>query len=209
MLRSLLISIISCAALMATAQSQATGEALKSTPGRLELLEIPITDDFAKAEAGELARWRSMAAAGDPEAQSRLASMYYLGQGAPLDWNEAQAWLRKASAGGDRDAQTRLGIMCFLGQGGPRDVAESIKWFRRAAEQGEPHAQGCMGVAYAVGAGVPRDLVEAYYWLYQAKAGGDRGADAPFQRVKELLSPAEIQEINRRAAQAILDRGPE
>lgn len=206
MLRSLLILIIPFAALLATTQSQAPGDALKSAPIRLGLMEIPITDDFAKAEADELARWRSMAASGDPEAQSRLASMYYMGKGAPLDWNEAQAWLRKASAAGDRDAQTRLGIMCFLGQGGPRDPVEALKWFRKAAEQGEPHAQGCMGVAYSVGAGVPRDLNEAYYWLYQAKAGGDAGADVPFQRVKERLTAAEIQEGNRRAAQAILDR---
>jgi TPR repeat protein len=206
MLRSLLILILPFATLLATATS---GDALKGTPNRLGLLEIPISDDLAKAEAGELAKWRAMAAAGDQEAQTHLASMYYLGKGAPLDWIEAQAWLRKASAGGDRDAQTRLGIMCFLGQGGPRDPIEALKWFRKAAQQGEPHAQGCMGVAYAVGAGVPRDLAEAYYWLYQAKAGGDAGADLPFQRVKERLSPAEIQEGNRRAAQAILERGPD
>ena len=206
MLRSLLISIIPFATLLATADS---GDTLKGAPNRLGLLEIPITDDFAKAEAGELARWRSMAAAGDHEAQSRLASMYYQGKGAPLDWHEAQAWLRKASASGDREAQTRLGIMCFLGQGGPRDPIEALLWFRKAAEQGEPHAQGCMGVAYAVGSGVPFNLAEAYYWLYQARAGGDSGAEVPFQRVKERLSPAEIQEGDRRAAQAIQDRSPD
>jgi len=203
MLRSLLISILPFAVLLATASS---GDTLKGAPNQLGLLEIPISDDLAKAEAGELATWLAVAAAGDHEAQSRLASMYYLGKGAPLDWREARVWLRKASAGGDREAQTKLGIMCFLGQGGPRDPVEALVWFRKAAEQGEPHAQGCMGVAYAVGSGVPFNLAEAYYWLYQARAGGDQGSEVPFQRVKERLSLAEIQACERRAAQAILDR---
>jgi hypothetical protein len=98
--------------------------------------------------------------------------------------------------------------MCFLGQGGPKNLDESLMWFRKAAEQGEPYAQGCMGVMYAVGEGVPQDLVQAYVWLLQAQAGGDADAAEPFEQVKRTLSPAQIEEGNRRVQEAVKQRLP-
>jgi TPR repeat protein len=64
-----------------------------------------------------------------------------------------------------------------------------------------------MGVMYAVGEGVPQDLVEAYVWLVQANAGGDDDAADPLMQVRSHLTPAQIEEGNRRAAEAMNKRG--
>jgi TPR repeat protein len=164
------------------------------------LADIPLAQTPEKEESRdqskELAQVRESAERGDLNAQARLGVMYYWGDGAPLDWEQAQVWLRKASERGHADAQAKLGAMCFLGQGGPRDLVESIKWFRLAAEQGEPYAQGCMGVMYAVGEGVPRDLVQAYVWLIQAQAGGDADAAEPLQQVKNHMTPTQLKEAD-------------
>jgi hypothetical protein len=173
---------------------------------QLQLADIPIAQDAEKAVSSELAQLQDSAEKGDLNAQARLGVMYYWGEGAPMDWDKAKAWLRKASERGNADAQAKLGAMCFLGQGGPRDLDESIKWFRAAAEQGEPYAQGCMGVMYAVGEGVPKDLVQAYVWLLQAQAGGDTDAAEPFQQVKLHMTPAQLKEADRLASQAMKNR---
>jgi len=199
MLRALLVFAIPFATLVAGS----VGSDAQPTPKtKLDLAPIPIAKDLEKDPNSELARLRSAADNGDLESMARLGVMYYWGQGAPMDWNEARKWLRQASERGHRDAQAKLGAMFFLGQGGPRDLDESLKWFRRAAEQGEPYAQGCMGVMYAVGEGVPRDLLQAYVWLVQAKDGGDDDAAEPLQQVKSHLTSVQIQEGDRMAEEA-------
>jgi TPR repeat protein len=170
---------------------------------RLDMAAVPIAQDLADLAAAELAKLRMAAEQGDLDAQTKIGVMYYWGQGAPLDWKEAQRWLRVASERGSRDAQAKLGAMYFLGQGSPKDLHEAVRWFRASAEQGEPYAQGCMGAMYATGEGVRQDLLEAYVWLVQAKAGGDDDADDPLQKVKSHLSVEQIQEGDRRAQEAI------
>jgi TPR repeat protein len=199
MLRALLVAAIPFATLAAST----AGIAPQSTrAGQLGLAEIPIARNLEKDPNSQLSRLRSAAEGGDLDSMAQIGVMYYWGQGAPMDWDQARVWLRKASERGHRDAQAKLGAMFFLGQGGPRDLDESLKWFRRAADQGEPYAQGCMGVMYAVGEGVPRDLLQAYVWLVQAQAGGDDDAAEPLQQVKSHLTPAQIQEGDRLATEA-------
>jgi TPR repeat protein len=173
---------------------------------QLQLADIPMAPAAEPDGSAELAQMRESAENGDLNAQARLGVMYYWGEGAPMDWEQAQLWLRKASERGHADAQAKLGAMCFLGQGGPRDLHESIKWFRMAASQGEPYAQGCMGVMYAVGEGVPKDLVQAYVWLTQAQAGGDADAAEPLVQVKLHLTPAQLKEAERQLQKA-MNRG--
>jgi TPR repeat protein len=199
MLRALLVAAIPFATLAAST----AGIAPQPTrAGQLGLAEIPIARNLERDPNSQLSRLRSAAEGGDLDSMAQIGVMYYWGQGAPMDWDQARVWLRKASERGHRDAQAKLGAMFFLGQGGPRDLDESLKWFRRAADQGEPYAQGCMGVMYAVGEGVPRDLLQAYVWLVQAQAGGDDDAAEPLQQVKSHLTPAQIQEGDRLATEA-------
>jgi len=202
MLRALLIFAIPFATLMAGMPS-VERNGFQGAQNQLDLADIPIAATPDKG-GSELAQMRDSAEKGDLNAQARLGVMYYWGEGAPMDWEQAQIWLRKASERGSADAQAKLGAMCFLGQGGPRNLEESIKWFRMAAQQGEPYAQGCMGVMYAVGEGVPKDLVQAYLWLTRAQAGGDTDAAEPFQQLKLHMTPAQLREAERMATK---DRG--
>lgn len=203
MLRALLVVAIPFVTLAA---GTAGSEPMSGRTGQLGLAEIPIAKSLEMDPNSQLSRLRNSAEGGDLDSMAQLGVMYYWGQGAPMDWDQARVWLRKASERGHRDAQAKLGAMFFLGQGGPRDMEESLKWFRRAADQGEPYAQGCMGVMYAVGEGVPKDLLQAYVWLVQAQAGGDDDAAEPLQQVKAHLTPAQIEEGDRLASEAAKTR---
>lgn len=205
MLRTLLIFALPCTLLLADAPMLDRND-FQGGPDALGLSDIPLGKDTAEGGASELAALRESAEKGDLNAQAKLGVMYYWGQGAPQDYQEAQVWLRKASERGNMDAQAKLGAMCFLGQGGPKNLEESVKWFRMAADQGEPYAQGCMGVMYAVGEGVDQDLVQAYVWLAQAQAGGDTDAAEPFQQVRSHLTPAQLKEAQRRVVEAMKNR---
>jgi hypothetical protein len=206
MLRTILLFTVPFTSLLASLPPP-DKYAFQGGQNQVQLAEVPIATDADKVESSELAKWRDAAEKGDLNAQAKLGVMYYWGEGAPMDWNEAQVWLRKASERGNPDAQAKLGAMCFLGQGGPRNLEESLHWFRLAAEQGEPYAQGCMGVMYAVGEGVPKDLVQAYVWLVQAQAGGDSDAAEPLQQVKLHLTEAQVKEASRLVNQAMKSRG--
>jgi len=200
MFRKLLILAIPAASLVASLADPASPGS-RDEPLRLE--PIPIEADLQQARERFLAWCREKATAGDAEAQVRLGLMYYWGEGAPRDWAEARIWLGKAAEQGQAAAQARLGAMWFLGEGGPSNLAESLRWFRRAAEQGEAGAQTCLGIMYAFGLGVPQDLLQAYVWLRRGEAGGNPEAAALRRKLMVLLSPAQIEEGDRQAAEAI------
>jgi len=206
MLRSLLLVAVPFTTLLASEPTLDKYPFLGAM-GHIQPEPIPFKAAIAAAEPSVVTQFKAAAENGDRDAQLKLGTMYYWGQdGVAQDYNAAQIWLRRASEQGDRDAQAKLGAMYFLGQGGPRNPEESLKWFHRAAEQGEPYAQGCIGVMFAVGEGVPQDLLEAYVWLAQAKDGGDEEALEPFQQVKLHLTPAQIQEGDRRVRAAVKKR---
>ena len=81
-----------------------------------------------------------------------------------------------------------------------RDAAKAAFWWRRGAERGDADGQAMLGAAYHLGAGVPRDPVEALVWLLRARAGGSPLAGQFFQAVRSALTPAQIDEAERRAA---------
>jgi TPR repeat protein len=205
MLRALLVITFPLATALA-GQPPLDRIPFQGTQGPIDLADVPIAKGAARDGSGELVQLRASAENGDLNAQARLGVMYYWGEGAPMDWQEAKAWLRKAAERGHMDAQSKLGAMFFLGQGGPRDLNESVKWFRMAAEQGEPYAQGCMGVMYAVGEGLPKDLVQAYVWLSQALFGGDPDAAEPLAQVKVRLTPAQLHDAERLVSRAVKSR---
>jgi TPR repeat protein len=173
----------------------------------INLKEIITKPDPEEPATLQLAKMRTDGQNGDVDAQSQLGNIYYFGEGVPVDWHEAQGWFRKAAERGRPEAQTKLGVMYFMGQGIPRDIPESVKWFRQAAAQGETSAQVCIGAMYAQGVGVSQDLVEAYTWFLQALAGGNASAVKSCLVIEKLLTPRQIQEGHRRAAEAIRMRG--
>lgn len=158
--------------------------------------------------AGQLDGLRKRGAAGDLEAQAMLGVIFSMGVGVPIDLDEARYWLRQAADQGHPGAQVKLAAMCFLGEGMPVDLPQAVGWFRKAADQGEPHAQACLGVMFAAGVGVPQDLVEAYALLLEAQAGGVEDEEETLHQIKQLLTPSQIEDGNRRALDAIGKRNP-
>ena len=123
---------------------------------------------------GEDARlYRVRAEQGDKDAQSRLGSVYYYGQGVRQDYAEAVRWYRKAADQGDAKAQFSVGVLYHQGKGVPQDYAEAARWLGKAAEQGEARAQYSLGVSYAEGQGVPQNYAEAARWCRKAAEQGD------------------------------------
>ena len=72
----------------------------------------------ADTPAAALVTTEAQATAGDPAAQFRLGTFYYIGLGAEQDWAVAVQWLRKAAGQGDAEAQCELGMIYQIGGDG-------------------------------------------------------------------------------------------
>ena len=112
--------------------------------------------------------WLKLAEAGEPQAQFDLALLYELGQGVPLDRNQAFRWYRRAAEAGVVAAQFNVAVMLDSGQGTGRDVAAAATWYARAAAHGHRRAQFNLGLLYEKGEGVPKDAYRATSWFQKA-----------------------------------------
>ncbi len=81
-------------------------------------------------------QWRALAEAGDAEAQTALAGLYFAGLGAPEDAAEAVRWYRRAAEQGEPVAQQNLGDFYQRGIGVERDPVSAYVWLSLAAAQG-------------------------------------------------------------------------
>ncbi len=167
------------------------------------------TDDWNAAAAAYKRRdyatavriLKKLAEQGLAKAQNELGRMYVYGLGVPRNYAEAVKWYRRAAAQGDVRAQYNLGVCHDLGQGVPRSIDKAVKWFRLAAAQGHPRAQYNLGVCYYKGEGVPKDFVAAYKWISLAARQGHRKAIRVLPIVARRMTPAQIAEAKRLAAQ--------
>ncbi len=75
-----------------------------------------------------------------PEAQQKLADLYYFGQGVPHSYMQAATWYQKAAGNGNAEAQFQLGHLYAIGQGVEPDYTQSRHWIRQAALQGHEQA---------------------------------------------------------------------
>ena len=80
-----------------------------------------------------------LAEQGNVDGQRNLGVLYYLGQGVPQDYKEAEKWWELAAEQGDGFAQYSLGLMHFK---------EAEKWMRLSAEQGNADAQFTLGLMH-------------------------------------------------------------
>jgi len=92
------------------------------------------------------------------------------------------------------------------GRGVGRDYGAAARWYRAAAGQGHAPAQNALAILTIQGQGVPRDPVEAYRWFTLAAASGNDFARRNLEKLREMLSAAEIAEGEARAARP-LDTG--
>jgi TPR repeat protein len=70
---------------------------------------------------------------GNVSAQFILGIMYFKGQGASQDYNEAFKWFQKAAEQGLPEAQYNIGEMYYQGKGVSLNYVEAHKWFNKAA----------------------------------------------------------------------------
>jgi uncharacterized protein len=143
------------------------------------------TGDTAKA----VAIWRTLAAAGDADAQFNLAQAYKLGRGVPLDLASAQKYYDRAARQGHHEAQTSLGLALF----GNGDRVGAMRWLRLAAEGGEPRALLLYGTALFNGDGMTSDPVRAYAMISRAAAQGLPPALATLKDMDSSMSLADRQ----------------
>ena len=110
--------------------------------------------------------------------------------------------LHTRAAAGDLEAQYELSWRHALGMELPEDDTEALKWLRLAAAGGHALARNNLGARHLSGEGVDTDPVEAYRWFHLAAEQGDRKAAKNRDTVAASLTPAQITEALRRAAQA-------
>jgi uncharacterized protein len=116
-----------------------------------------------KDYASALKEFAPAAKQGNPEAQAYLGRMYLLGQGLPVDREEAKKWFKASGDQGNADAQFFLGTMYLLPR---KNVPQGLMWMRLSAEQGNQDAQLLLGQTYMQGVKeLPRDLVQADMWM--------------------------------------------
>ena len=160
----------------------------------------PVRETGSVREVPNVAEIRRGAEQGDPEAQTRLGTLYQRGNGVPEDDAEGAAWYRRAAGQGYADAQFLLGFVYANGEGVPLDYAESLASFRRAAEQGHDAAQWMLGTMYFRGRrGVPRDDVASYMWLHLAVSQNDQHDRSALDQLEARMSSARIAEAQRLA----------
>ncbi len=83
-------------------------------------------------------RWYDLAArAGDSEAQSELAYIYFTGRFVERDYDKAKHWFETAARKGYPLAQYNMGILWYTGRGVPQaDTKKAYAWFNIAAANG-------------------------------------------------------------------------
>jgi TPR repeat protein len=121
------------------------------------------------------------------QAQFRLGSMHYYGQGVPEDEKLGVDWLRKAAAQRHTGAMFELGNAYLLGQEAPKLVSdpdrEAVLWYFQAASGGHAEAQYQLGLLFLAGKGVVQSRKEAINWFKKAAAQGHAEAKRAVVRV--------------------------
>ncbi|MEK7764447.1 MAG: tetratricopeptide repeat protein, partial [Nitrospirota bacterium] len=74
------------------------------------------------------------------KAQFNLGTLYFNGEGAPKDYQQALRWFRLAADQGEALAQTKIAIMYDDGQGVRRNIVQAYKWYSLAATNGDKPA---------------------------------------------------------------------
>jgi TPR repeat protein len=147
-----------------------------------------------------LALYRDSAAKGYGLAHFNLGRAYAFGYGVPMDKTRAAQCFQSAADMGIAEGEYSLAVLYIEGNGIPRDFAKAADLFEKAANKGHAGAQNNLGLFLARGTGRSRDLIEGAKWWIIASASGSADATANLPEMKNLLSRADLQEAERRAA---------
>lgn len=152
--------------------------------------------------------YRRAALQGDAPAQDMLSWMLLEGEIMPADPQEARRWAESAADAGIASSMTRLGMLYHNALGLERNAEKAVYWWRKGALQGDADAQAMLGAASYMGAGTERDGTAALAWLIRATNGGSSLASPFIGPVRDSLTPAQIEEAERRASKALPEDTP-
>ncbi|MEO1642001.1 MAG: peptidoglycan-binding protein, partial [Pseudomonadota bacterium] len=156
---------------------------------RLSARDYVTGPDFIKRAASQ----------GLSAAQYRLAKLHEEGLGVPRDMTAARDWTRKAARGGNIKAMHDLAVFYADGEGGSQSYAGAAKWFRQAADFGLVDSQYNLAVLHEEGLGVSPSAEEALFWYEVALRGGDGGAKAEIDRLRQNVPLTVAQATAQRA----------
>ncbi len=143
---------------------------------RLLLTVLPTVPDPQYTYATLHEKWQPAAAAGDADAQYKLAALYLAGIGVSRDRNEALNWLEKAAAQNHAAAQYQLGRLYDSLNSSFRNPVKAREWWEKASALGNADAQNALALKYAIGYLIdddyPQDPCRAIALREQAAAQG-------------------------------------
>jgi TPR repeat protein len=149
-------------------------------------------------------RYEQAARQGFPEAIFSLGFLLYYGAGAGTadcemipDHDKAAPWLLRAARMGKPRAQFLVGRMYRDGDGLRKSTDDAFDWLEKAAKGGIGEAQ----FDFALLCARLGNYKEAYFWFRVLSRKGYPGASQNAARLAQILSAAEIDDIDRRARQ--------
>lgn len=148
---------------------------------------VPVAASLVEITAAPRDGWSDQlqreAEAGDAEAQVHLADAWANGQGVPVDRVKAYTWYIAAGLAGYPLSNQAM-----------RELTRSLTRAELAK------VRFSIGQMFLKGVGMPRDYVSAYCWLVLANAAGDPQAEIELTKLKERMSPQDVQEATDRAS---------
>lgn len=141
---------------------------------------------FPKPPEKNVDWYKKAAAAGNPDAQYDLATLYLRGAGVTKSLEDAANWFGRAAREGKlAKAQYALGVLHARGKGVKQNDVEAVLFYQRAADQGYVPAITEVGLAFLHGKGVKKDLVRAKRYLERAAEAGEVNAQYTLGRIHE------------------------
>ncbi|GHF22803.1 hypothetical protein GCM10017044_16470 [Kordiimonas sediminis] len=129
--------------------------------------------------------WTVYADQGHTEAQYRLAGLYALGKGGPVDMEKARHYYTLAANAGHTMAMLEL-----TGMRGDAEISgDTLSLYKKAATEGYSKAAYYMGDIYMRGDGVDVDHAVSFAWFRCAANG--IGTDAQLIRAKKMVEQME------------------
>jgi TPR repeat protein len=138
---------------------------------------------------------------GNAGAAGGLGHAYQLGQGVVPDCDQAAKWLGIGAAKKDRVSLANFGMLYDQGCGVPHDEREALRLFHESANLGFGQAQFNLGVYYRDGRGTDPDPLSSYFWFSIVTREHLPQAQDRADKMRKLLTPAQIAEAERRLAQ--------
>lgn len=139
-----------------------------------------------------------LAKRGDMDAQALLGTMYFIGEGAPQDDQQALTWFRAAAKQGSPLAHYELAMSYLYGRGVPKDSSQIMSHLAAAAAGCHQDSARTLGLIYQNGKGVPKDNAEAYQWFSLAKACGSQKGVAMLADLKARMTEDDVAQAEKR-----------